>query len=134
MIELPHLSAAAEDGWRVLFRLHEVHGDAWTLIGAQMVALHAYERGIAPPRASLDFDILADVRMVTSGGTEQISRTLRDMAFELDEPDPDGLSHRFRRDNVAIDVLAPDHIGDRASRTTLPPGPHRDGEGRNPRA
>lgn len=38
MIRLP--PETAQDGWRTLFRLGERHGDAWTLIGAQMVALY----------------------------------------------------------------------------------------------
>jgi hypothetical protein len=121
VIRLPRLPDAAADGWRTLFQLTERHGDAWTLIGAQMVLAHAYEHGVAPPRASLDFDVLANVRMATAGGTETISRTLASLNFELDPPTPDGLSHRFRQGAVVIDVLAPDGLGERTPRTTLPP-------------
>lgn len=121
MITLPRLSDAAEDGWRTLFQLFERHGDGWTLIGAQMVALYAFEHGVPAPRASLDFDVLANVRMVSAGSTKQLARTLLELDFDLDEPDPDGLSHRFRRGDVIIDLLAPDGLGARADRTTIPP-------------
>ena len=86
-----------------------------------MVTLYAFEHGLPATRASLDFDVLANVRMVSAGGTEQLARTLLEFDFDLDEPDPDGLSNRFRRGEVIIDLLAPDGLGARASRTTIPP-------------
>jgi hypothetical protein len=59
--------------------------------------------------------------VVGIGGTEQLARTLLDLAFELDEPTSDGLSHRFRRREVVIDLLAPEGLGDRTPLTTVPP-------------
>src|SRR2546423_13411402 len=70
--------------------------------------------------ASDDFDLLVDGRALT-GGTEQVARLLVELDFRLDEPGPDGVSHRFRSRAGVIDVLAPDGVGARASLTTLPP-------------
>jgi hypothetical protein len=35
--------------WHVLFELDEQYATGWTLIGAQMVALHAAEHSRTPP-------------------------------------------------------------------------------------
>jgi predicted nucleotidyltransferase len=86
-----------------------------------MIALHAYEHGFAPPRASVDFDVLADARMVSGGGTEQLARTLEELGFDMADPTPDGLSHRFKSGGVVVDLLAPDGLSDRTSRITIPP-------------
>jgi hypothetical protein len=92
----------------------------WTLIGAQMVALHGFEHGRTPPRSSRDADILINVRVVPQG-TRQFARLLQTAGFELDPPDLDDFGHRFRNDRVILDVLAPDGLGERADLTLIPP-------------
>jgi hypothetical protein len=107
-------------GWQAVLALSARLASGWTVIGAQMVALHAIEHGRRLPRASRDFDLLVDVRLMARG-TERVARLLKDMDFALDEPSPDGMSHRFRSGPVVIDVLASDGVGKRATLTTLPP-------------
>lgn len=90
----------------------------WTLIGARMVQLHAMSVGRAVPRLSLDADALADVRAMP-GATAKLSATLIKQGFKLGEPSAFGLAHRFVRDGVAIDVLAPDGLNTVRSRLTV---------------
>lgn len=106
--------------WRTLLELGRREPQGWTLIGAQMVALHAFEHGRMPPRASLDGDVLVDVRLLRNG-TSRISRVLTEMGFELTEITTDERGHRFQNGGVLIDVLAPDGLGDRTALTTIPP-------------
>lgn len=94
---------------------------SWTLIGAQMVFLIAYEHDLPLGRTSGDVDVMMDVRALT-GATRQASTTLGRLGYELDPPSPDGRAHRFRRSDAIVDVLAPDGAGPRASLVTIPPG------------
>lgn len=93
---------------------------SWTLIGAQMVFLLAYEHGVPVGRTSGDVDMLVNVRTLT-GATEAAAAMLRNLGYELDDPTPDGRGHRFRRADAVVDVLAPDGVGSRASLVTVPP-------------
>jgi hypothetical protein len=120
MIDVAVDTAAERAGWETVLDIGRALPSGWTLIGAQMVALHGLELGRRMPRASADFDILVDIR-VLSAGTERVARLLDGMDFELDEPSPDGVSHRFRSGHAIVDVLAPDGVGSRASLVTLPP-------------
>ncbi len=103
--------------WEALIQLAQKAHRGWTLIGGQMVALHALERGAVAPRASLDADVLVDVRVIHDG-TERFARLLLDEGFELERVNVEGIGHRFRRDPVRIDLLAPDGLGRRTSRKT----------------
>jgi hypothetical protein len=47
---------------------------------------------------------------------------LEDLGFEQDGISPDGIAHRYRRNRVTIDVLAPEGLGERTDLTTTPPG------------
>jgi predicted nucleotidyltransferase len=94
---------------------------SWTLVGAQMVFLLAYEHGLPIGRTSGDVDVMIDVRALT-GATQMASTTLERLGYELDPPSPDGLAHRFRREDAVVDLLAPDGVGPRASLLTIPPG------------
>lgn len=93
---------------------------SWTLVGAQMVFLLAYEHGLPIGRTSGDVDVMMDIRAVT-GATQGASSTLERLGYQLDSPTPDGRAHRFRRADAVVDVLAPDGAGPRASRLTVPP-------------
>lgn len=94
---------------------------SWTLVGAQMVFLLAYEHGLPIGRTSGDIDVMVDIR-ATTGATEEASATLIRLGYEIDPPTPDGRAHRFRRTGAVVDVLAPDGAGKRASLITIPPG------------
>ncbi|MBI2755376.1 MAG: hypothetical protein HYX52_01575 [Chloroflexi bacterium] len=93
---------------------------SWTLIGAQMVFLLAYEHGLVVGRTSGDVDMLVNIRALT-GATQAAAGMLERLGYELDEPTPDGRGHRFRRADAVVDVLAPDGVGSRASLITVPP-------------
>jgi hypothetical protein len=112
--------AVLRAGWNAVLDLAETEGSGWTLIGAHMVLLHGYENNRVPPRVSRDFDVLVNVRLLPSG-VERVTRTLVRAGFELADPAPDGIAHRLRRDEVIIDVLAPDGVGARTSLITIPP-------------
>ena len=82
--------------------------DGWTLVGGLMVQLHAYEAGDAGIRTTTDIDILADARR---DSIEIIARALAEDKFKLDPPSPiDGMSHRWRRGELIVDLLAPDGL------------------------
>ena len=109
MIEIPIESDPQRHVWETLVDLDQRQPSGWTLIGAQMVALHAYEYGRTPPRRSLDADVLVNVRAL-QGGTQHLSRLLLDTGFQLEGVDPEQIGHRFRRRDVSVDVLGPDGL------------------------
>lgn len=117
---LPTLPGHADELWDVLIELTELRPGEWTLIGGQMVFLHALEHGETPPRVSTDLDVLVNERVV-SGGTAQFVADLVSQGFEMDGASPTGIAHRYQRGGVSIDVLAPEGIGIRADLTTTPP-------------
>src|SRR5712691_9914775 len=120
MINIPSLGDPWDAVWETLVDLQEQQPNGWTLIGAQMVALHGMERDRMPPRRSQDADLLANVRAIQDA-TRRLSQALVQRGFEMDPPNLDGLSHRFRSDRVSIDLLAPDGLGQRADLRTIPP-------------
>jgi len=120
MIHIPSLGDPWDAVWETLIDLHDRQPDGWTLIGAQMVALHGMEHDRKPPRRSQDADVLANVRAIQDA-TRRISQALVEQGFEMDPPNLDGLSHRFRSGRVSIDLLAPDGLGQRADLRTIPP-------------
>jgi hypothetical protein len=83
-----------------------------------MVALHGWARNRAAPRTSRDADILVNARLV-SDATEKMSRRLQARGFALDGVSPEGIGHRFVRENVRFDVLGPDGAGKRVRYTTV---------------
>lgn len=120
MIELHDVPAVLYEMWQVLFELGERYRIGWTLIGAQMVALHAAEHNRVPPRSSEDADILADARVVDTKPLH-FARALLERAFEP-EITHHQIAHRFVRGRVSIDLLAPDGLNPLShSLRTLPP-------------
>src|SRR5258708_40206942 len=73
MINIPSLGDPWDAVWETLVDLQEQYPDGWTLIGAQMVALHGMEHGRMPPRRSQDADVLANVRAI-QGATRRLSQ------------------------------------------------------------
>jgi hypothetical protein len=124
VIEIPDAHGALSEGWCAAIELARAHPDGWTIIGAQMVALHAYEHGRVPPRSSLDIDLVVNVRLL-GNGTRLIAEALQANGFELEGIDSFGVGDRFRRGAASIDLLAPDNPGERASLTTIPPRSYR---------
>lgn len=120
VVSIPKLGDPWDAVWETLNDLQQLEPDGWTLIGAQMVALHALEHGRTPPRRSEDADVLANVRAVQDA-TRLLSRLLEQQGFAMDPPNLVGISHRFRSGRVTIDLLAPDGLGERADLVTIPP-------------
>ncbi len=82
--------------------------DGWTLVGGLMVQLHGLEGGEPDLRVTTDLDILADAR--SGGRFQQIVRALASDGFELHDPGPFEIGHRWERDGVVLDLLAPDGL------------------------
>ncbi len=118
---LPTLPGHDDALWDTLIELTELRPGEWTLIGGQMVFLHAIEHGATPPRISTDLDVLVNARIVT-GGVAGFVTAIERRGFSLEGTSPEGLAHRYRRNGVSIDVLAPEGLGPRTNLTTTPPG------------
>lgn len=120
MIEIQPRDGLEDRLWRTVVELANNQPEGWTLVGAQMVMLHAWEHEVTPTRTSRDLDVLVNIKAL-AGGTHRFARHLLDVGFELAVVTPDGRGHRFVRGDVTIDVLAADNLGDRADLTTIPP-------------
>ncbi len=66
-VRLPTLAGHDDDLWLTLIELSELRPGEWTLVGGQMVLLHAMEHGAPPPRVSTDLDVLVNARVATGG-------------------------------------------------------------------
>lgn len=106
--------------WTFLAELADAFPGQWALVGGQMVLLHGLEAGELPDRETTDADVLVDIR-VAHRGTVQVSRWLEDHGIVQDGISPDGIGHRFHGRGLVVDVLAPDHMGGRATLTTVGP-------------
>ena len=120
MIVLPLSDERAIASWHAVLDVGLARPHGWTLIGAQMVALHAAERGRYLPRTSTDADLLADVRLV-AGIAEALASTLLDLGFRFVDSTPDGVGHRFRKGGASLDILVPEGLGARTAITTVYP-------------
>lgn len=120
-VRLPTLAGHDDELWDALIELSDVRPGEWTLIGGQMVFLHAIEQGVVPPRVSTDLDVLVNAR-IAGRPLAAFASGLEDLGFEQDGISPDGIAHRYRRNRVTIDVLAPEGLGERTDLTTTPPG------------
>jgi hypothetical protein len=123
-VTLPPLAAPVDQLWHLLLDLAEVPV-AWTLIGGQMVLLHALEHGQVPPQVSQDGDIIADVRADQSA-LRTVVAALEQHGFDVQTITTDGRAHRYIRRSstgtVVVDVLAPEGLSERTDLTTTPPG------------
>lgn len=120
-VELPVLPGIDERLWLALIELTHAHEHTWTLIGGQMVLLHALENGAPPSRVSTDLDVVVNAR-IASGAVRQFAAELEVRGFESAGISPEGIAHRYVRNGVRIDVLAPEGLGQRADLTTTSPG------------
>jgi len=127
VITLPPLVAPVNELWHLLLDMTEAVGVPWTLIGGQMVLLHALEHGVLPPQISQDGDVIADIRTDPTA-IHAVVRWLDRAQFALDGMSPQLVAHRYVRTTpaggrpIVVDVLAPDGVGERADLTTSPPG------------
>lgn len=94
--------------WAAVGDLVEQLPGRWALIGGLMVQLHALEHGVTDVRPTGDIDILGQAR--PQGALSTIDAALRDNGFEPVLPDLDGHAHRYERDGLIVDLLAPDGI------------------------
>jgi hypothetical protein len=117
-IEIPEQGDERHRLWCDLMDLAQEFPGAWTIIGAHMVALHAWRAGLTS-RPSDDVDVLVNVRIAVNG-TEQVSAFLRDRGYEPEIAHGSRV-HLFRREAAQIDVLAPDRLGERANTRTVRP-------------
>jgi hypothetical protein len=124
LIRLPDLGDTLTRVWHLLFHLSEEVPDVWCLIGGLMVALYGVQHGRTDIRPTADGDVLVDIRADPSA-LRQVSSFLTGRDLNPD-PAPDGILHRFKgtvhSDEIVIDVLAPDHVGERADLTTTAGG------------
>jgi hypothetical protein len=120
-VELPTYPEQSRQLWETLVELTEVRPGEWTLVGGQMVFLHALEQAASPPRVSTDLDVLVNARIVT-GAIRSFVEAIEGRGFALVGFSSDGIAHRYEREGVSVDVLAPEGLGPRADLTTTPPG------------
>lgn len=118
MILIPDQDPRVRELWKALLELAAEHPDGWTLIGAQMVFLHALEHEVDPLRYSADLDVVVDVR-VLQRGVRIMAETLERLGYVFTDANNAGIGHRFERGSVRVDLLAPDGIGLRADITTF---------------
>lgn len=116
VVELPPLGGPQEESWAALLDVAPSLGQNWLLVGGQMVLMHEVERGAGAVRPTDDVDVVLDLRVEPSGLT-RVHAALGAAGFVQDAPGPEGVAHRFRRSSAIIDVLAPDHLGRRATLT-----------------
>ena len=107
--------------WTTLIELSNSDLPEWTLVGGQMVMLHAVERAAAPLRVSRDIDVVINARVLT-GAIHRFVAGIESRGFRLAGASPQGVAHRYIRERTGIDVLAPDELGPRADLTTTSPG------------
>lgn len=117
-IEIPELGDDRHRLWCDLIDMARAFPNRWTIVGAHMVSLYAWEAGVSS-RPSNDVDVVVDVRLATNG-TEEISRFLLERGYEP-EVSRDWVAHLFTRGVAQVDVLAPDGLGERANTRTVPP-------------
>lgn len=94
--------------WRAVGELVGRLPGEWVLIGGLMVQLHALEHGITELRLTRDIDVLGQAR--PPGALTAIDEVLKAEGFEPAGPDIDGFAHRYARDELIVDVLAPDGL------------------------
>jgi len=138
-VELAVLGGALGAVWDGLLALADAVGDLpWTVVGGQMVFLHAAEHGVAVHRVSADIDAAVDLR-ADPAGLAKLVAALTSLGFESVGESPEGHAYRFERpdhrgvaavdlavdtDDVAVrvDVLAPEGLGAHADLRTVGTG------------
>lgn len=107
------LKAADTPAWQLWVHLAQLaqhlQPTDWVLVGGQMVALHCHIAGSTPGRATTDIDIVANVLV-----NPNALFACRDAAAALNltaQPSANNRrQHRFRNNNLVLDVMVPDHM------------------------
>jgi hypothetical protein len=107
-IEVDFEDDASRELWRAVGELVGRLPGECVLIGGLMVQLHALEHGITEVRLTRDIDVLGQAR--PPGALTAIDEVLKAEGFEPAGPDIDGFAHRYARDELIVDVLAPDGL------------------------
>jgi hypothetical protein len=107
-IDIDPSDALSRRLWSSVGDLAELLPAEWVLVGGLMVQLYAMEAGLADVRVTQDVDVLGQAR--PRGALDAIHETLEREGFESGFPDADGYAHRYERDGLIVDVLAPDGI------------------------
>lgn len=66
-VTLPALAAPVDELWHAVLDLSDRLTTPWTVVGGQMVLLHALEHGRTPPQVSQDGDVIVDIRSDPTG-------------------------------------------------------------------
>ncbi len=119
-VALPELSVLDTGLWDTMVTLASEMPGLWTLIGGQMVLLHALEHDVNPTRVSTDLDALVNFRASVQA-LPRVVAALERLGFRSDGVSPDNVCHRYRRGGLTVDVLAPEGLGSRADLRTSPP-------------
>lgn len=112
MIDLPPIGPHGAEMWEALLDIAVAVSGGWTLVGGQMVLLHALEHGQQAPRVSQDLDLVVDVR-VRPAILPVVVKVLEGLGFAPDIS-ANEVANRFTRERVSVDVLSPDGAGIRA--------------------
>lgn len=131
-VVLPEMVESVSQMWHVLLDLAEALPQGWTLVGGQMVLLHALEAGVSPARPTQDGDVVANVRS-DPAAVRKVVAALGEAGLALEGVSAMGIGHRYVRaltgasrasqqDRVVVDVLAPEGLGPKADLETTKPG------------
>lgn len=114
-VQLPRLAGGRDKVlWPAMLDLAGALPQPWTLIGGQMVYLHGALADRSPHRFTEDIDVVFDMRVEVDAITKA-DQALDTLGYEVAGVSADGLAYRYRnRDDVEVDILAPDHLGERA--------------------
>jgi predicted nucleotidyltransferase len=102
------------DVWLDLMGLAEDFAGRWTLIGAHMVAIHAWGAGLEPPRRSDDIDLVINLRLPNTTAKVLTDR-LVEIGYVPEAGSAIGVVHRFLRNGFPLDLFAPENLGDRSA-------------------
>lgn len=118
--------SAAPETVEVIGALSDDLGTDWTLIGGLMVGVHLAANDRQPIRLTKDVDLLIDARAVVAPPRlEQAASTLVELGFKPEaHPNEAGetVCHRFARDTVKVDLLAPEGLQPTSRSLTTVPG------------
>lgn len=122
-IHLPDAGAPTSDLWKALMALADrLVTIPWTIVGGQMILLHALEHGALPLRLSTDIDAAIDVR-TDPKAMRKVMASVGDLGFVSTGTSPEGVAHRFERNTedsqTSIDILVPEGLGPRTDITTV---------------
>ena len=111
-VTMPRLSVGQEESWLALLELSRRIPNGWCVVGGQMVHMHCQERGVTPSRPTDDGDAMLDLRTEPQM-LYRFTEVLYDLAFRPDGETDRGHQHRWTRGEAKVDVLIPDHMGER---------------------